>query len=270
MRTPGSSIDAHEALKLPGVLRVFTGADLAKHCEPWVAALAHLKGMKSAPQLPLPLERATWAGEAVAAVVAESRAVAEDAVAQVRIDYEPLPAAVDMETALRPATPVIHPELGDNLCFQRVNESGKVDEAFAAAHKIVEATFHSGRHTGVTLEPRSILADYNRASAKLTVYHATQAPHMMQGVFAKHMRHARGRRARDLHRRRRQLRHQGARLSRRDRRGRHRQDHGPARQVHRRPARELRQRHPRPRPSHQGRAWPSTPRAASPPSISTI
>ena len=83
---------------------------------------------------------------------------------------------------------MIHPDLGDNLCFQRVNESGKVDEAFAAAHKVVEATFHTGRHTGVTLEPRSILADYNRASAKLTVYHATQAPHMMQGVFAKHMR----------------------------------------------------------------------------------
>ena len=181
-------IDGAEALEVPGVLRVFTGADLAPHCDPWVATLAHLKGMKSAPQHPLPLERATWAGEAVAAVVAESRGIAEDAVAKVHVAYEPLPAAVDMETALEAATPVIHPELGDNLCFQRVNETGKVEEAFKTAHKVVEATFHSGRHTGVTLEPRSILADYNRASAKLTVYHATQAPHMMQGVFAKHMR----------------------------------------------------------------------------------
>ena len=67
---------------MPGVLRVFTGKDLAAHCDPWVAVLAHLKGMKSAPQQPLPLERATWVGEAVAAVVAESRAAAEDAVAQ--------------------------------------------------------------------------------------------------------------------------------------------------------------------------------------------
>ena len=182
------TIDSSEALKLPGVLRVFTGADLAPHCDPWVATLAHLKGMKSAPQLPLPLERTTWVGEAIVAVVAESRAAAEDAVAHVRIDYEPLPAVVDMETALAPDAPVIHPDLGDNLCFQRVNESGKVDDAFAKAHKIVEATFHTGRHTGLTLEPRSILADYNRASAKLTVYHSTQAPHMMQGVFAKHMR----------------------------------------------------------------------------------
>ena len=183
-----AGIDATDALKMPGVLRVFTGKDLATHCDPWVSVLVHLKGMKSAPQHPLPLERATWVGEAVAAVVAESRAIAEDAIAKVNVTYEPLPAAVDMETALTPEAPVIHPDLGDNLCFQRVNESGKVDDAFASAHKVVEATYHTGRHTGLTLEPRSILVDYNRASAKLTVYHATQAPHMMQGVFAKHMR----------------------------------------------------------------------------------
>ncbi len=106
------AIDGTEALEVPGVLRVFAGKDLAAHCDPWVATLAHLKGMKSAPQHPLPLERATWVGEAVAAVVADSRAVAEDALAKVKVDYEPLPAAVDMETALLPSTPVIHPELG--------------------------------------------------------------------------------------------------------------------------------------------------------------
>jgi carbon-monoxide dehydrogenase large subunit len=182
------SIDAAEARRMLGVVRVFTGRDLEVHCDPWVAVLAHLKGMKSAPQRPLPLDRATWVGEAVAAVVAESRAIAEDAAAKIAVTYEPLPAVVDMEAALAPGTPLIHPELGDNLCFQRLNESGKTDEAFAAAHKVVEATFHTGRHTGATLEPRSILADYNRASGKLTVYHSTQAPHMMQGVFAKHLR----------------------------------------------------------------------------------
>jgi carbon-monoxide dehydrogenase large subunit len=182
-----AGIDGGAALQIPGVLRVFTGQDLATVCEPWVGVLAHLKGMKSAAQRPLPIDRATWVGEAVAAVVAETRAVAEDAVGKIDITYEALPAAVDMETALDPGTPVIHPDLGDNLCFQRVNESGNVDEAFAAAHKVVEATFHTARHTGLTLEPRSILADYNRASATLTVYHATQAPHMMQGVFAKHL-----------------------------------------------------------------------------------
>jgi aerobic carbon-monoxide dehydrogenase large subunit len=186
------SVEASAALRLPGVRRLFSGSELAGHCEPWVAVLAHLKGMKSAPQLPLPLERATWVGEAVAAVVADSRAIAEDAAAKVAVAYAPLPAAVDMETALDPASIVIHPALGDNLCFQRLHETGKVEEAFATAHRVVEATFHSGRHTGATLEPRSILADYNRASGKLTVYHSTQAPHMMQGIFAKHLRLAEG------------------------------------------------------------------------------
>src|SRR5262249_10495695 len=185
-------IDVSAALEVPGLLRVFTGRDLTAHCDPWVATLAHLKGMKSAPQRPLPLQRATWVGEAICAVVAESRAAAEDAAARVRVDYEPLSAVVDMESALLSSTPVIHAELGDNLCFQRVNEAGQVDEAIARAHKIVQATFHSGRHTGLTVEPRSIVADYNRASGRLTVYHATQAPHMMQAVPAQHMAQPRG------------------------------------------------------------------------------
>ncbi len=186
------SIDTSEALKVPGVVRVFTGADLAKVCDPWVAVLAHLKGMKSAPQYPLPLERATWQGEAVVAVVAETRAAAEDGVAALSVEFEPLPAQVDMETALSPGTVVIHPELGDNLVFTRTAETGNVEAAIAGAHKVVEATFHTGRHTGVTLEPRSIIADYNRADGTLTVHHSTQAPHMMQNVFATQLRMAEG------------------------------------------------------------------------------
>jgi carbon-monoxide dehydrogenase large subunit len=186
------SIDTSEALKVPGVVRVFTGADLAKVCDPWVAVLAHLKGMKSAPQYPLPLERATWQGEAVVAVVADTRAAAEDGVAALAVEFDPLPAQVDMETALAPGTVVIHPELGDNLVFTRTAETGNVEVAIAGAHKVVEATFHTGRHTGVTLEPRSIIADYNRADGTLTVHHSTQAPHMMQNVFATQLRMAEG------------------------------------------------------------------------------
>jgi aerobic carbon-monoxide dehydrogenase large subunit len=182
------SICTDAALAVPGVVRVFTGADLAKVCDPWVAVLDHLKGMKSAPQHPLPLERATWQGEAVVAVLADTRAAAEDGVAALEVDWEPLPAQTDMETALDPGTVIIHPELGDNLVFTRTATKGDVDAAFAAAHKVVEAIFVTGRHTGVTLEPRSIIADYNRADGTLTVHHSTQAPHMMQTVFAKHLR----------------------------------------------------------------------------------
>ncbi|MFN8984378.1 MAG: xanthine dehydrogenase family protein molybdopterin-binding subunit [Alphaproteobacteria bacterium] len=183
-----STIDTAPAKAVPGVIRVFTGHDLATFCDPWVATLDHLKGMKSAPQYPLPLHRATWQGEPIVAVVAESRAAAEDGVAALQVEFEALPAQTDMETALAPGAVVIHPELGDNLVFTRTAETGDVAAAFAAAHKVVEARFVTGRHTGVTLEPRSIIADYNPADETLTVHHSTQAPHMMQGVFAKQLR----------------------------------------------------------------------------------
>jgi carbon-monoxide dehydrogenase large subunit len=182
------SVDATAARKVPGVVRVFTGADLAEVCDPWVAVLAHLKGMKSAPQRPLPLDRATWQGEPVVAVLAESRAAAEDGVAALQVAWEPLPAQLDMETALAPGAVVIHPELGDNLLFQRTAVQGDIEAAFARAYKVVEATFVTARHTGVTLEPRSIIADYNPAEGTLTVYQSTQAPHMMQSVFATQLR----------------------------------------------------------------------------------
>jgi carbon-monoxide dehydrogenase large subunit len=180
-------IEASAALDVPGVLRVFTGSDIATVCSPWVAVLAHLKGLKSAPQHAIAVDRATWAGEPVAAVVAESRAAAEDGVAALLVDFEPLPVVTDMETALDPQTPVIHPELGDNLVFRRLHEAGDPDGAMASAAAVVEATFHTGRHTGVCLEPRSILASYNRADHQLTVHHSTQAPHMMQTILAKHL-----------------------------------------------------------------------------------
>ena len=92
-----------------------------------------------------------------------------------------------MERALDPATPVIHPELGDNLTFERKLDVGDVDGAFANAAAVVEHTFRFGRHTGVTLEPRAILADYDPAEHRLTIYHSFQAPHMMQDIVARHL-----------------------------------------------------------------------------------
>lgn len=181
------AIDTGAASAVPGVRRVFTGADIAEFCSPWVAVLAHLKGLKSAPQHPLAMERATWTGEAVAAVVADTRAAAEDGAALVEVEYETLPVVTDIRTALDETTPLIHPELGDNLAFRRLHEHGEVDAVFAGAHTVVEASFKTARHTGVCVEPRSILADYNPAEGQMTVYHSTQAPHMMQSVIAQHL-----------------------------------------------------------------------------------
>ncbi|MDO9060579.1 MAG: xanthine dehydrogenase family protein molybdopterin-binding subunit, partial [Bradyrhizobium sp.] len=108
-----AGIDAAAARSMPGVIAVVTGKELAAVITPWVGVLSHLKGLKSAPQHALAIDRVCWQGEAVAAIVATSRAVAEDAAEIVRVDYEELEAVTDMRTALDPATPVIHPALGD-------------------------------------------------------------------------------------------------------------------------------------------------------------
>ena len=181
------TIDKAAAEKAPGVIAVVTGPELAKVMTPWVGVLTHLKGLKSAPQAPIATERACWQGEAVCAVVAKTRAQAEDACELVDITYEELPAVTDAETALDAKTAVIHSSLGDNLCFERKLEVGVVDKAFAESDAVVETTFVTGRHTGVTNEPRSIVADWNAGEDRLTVYQGTQAPHMMQDLFAKHL-----------------------------------------------------------------------------------
>ena len=181
------TIDATAAKKAPGVIAVVTGAELSKVITPWVGVLTHLKGLKSEPQHAIAIERACWAGEAVAAVVARTRAEAEDGCELVAVEYEELKAVTDPETALDPKTPVIQPALGDNLCFERNHSAGEPDKGFAEADAVVEATFMFGRHTGVTNEPRAIVADWNPGEQRLTVYQGTQAPHMMQNLFAKHL-----------------------------------------------------------------------------------
>jgi carbon-monoxide dehydrogenase large subunit len=179
-------LDLSRAAKAPGVVAAFDGHAVAAYCSPWVAVLGHLKGIKSPPQHAIAIDRACWAGEAVAAVVAETRVQAEDAALLVEAEWEPLPVVTDMADALA-GRYVIHPELGDNICFQRAHDTGGVEAAFSAADLVVEETYEFGRHTGVCLEGRAIVADYNAAEHTLTVYQATQAPHMMQDIFARHL-----------------------------------------------------------------------------------
>lgn len=173
------------ARAMPGVLMVADGKDLARVCKPWVGTLSHLVGMKSAPQYALAIDRACWQGEPVVAVVAESRAEAEDALAYLQVEWEELPVTADMKTALHPLTPVIHPELGDNLCFTRTLDVGNVDDAFAQADVVAEIDFEFGRHTGVTLEPRSQIAHWDPSDQRLTVYHSCQAPHMLLDLYGR-------------------------------------------------------------------------------------
>src|SRR3984957_1471607 len=181
------AIDTDSAKRLPGVIAVVTGKELSDVITPWVGVLSHLKGLKSAAQHAIAIDRVCWQGEAVAAIVAKSRAVAEDAAEAVSVEYQELDAVTDMRTALDRQTPVIHPLLGDNLAFERQLEVGAVDQAFADSDEVIEADFVFGRHTGVTLEPRSVVADWNVAEARLTIYQGTQAPHMVQNIAALHL-----------------------------------------------------------------------------------
>jgi len=123
------SLDAAAARRMPGVVAVVTGQELAGVITPWVGVLSHLKGLKSAPQSAIAIDRVCWQGEAVAAVLAISRAAAEDAAEHVAVTWQELPVVTDMGTALDRDTPVIHASLGDNLAWERFHDAGAVDQA---------------------------------------------------------------------------------------------------------------------------------------------
>ncbi|MEI6717037.1 MAG: xanthine dehydrogenase family protein molybdopterin-binding subunit [Betaproteobacteria bacterium] len=179
-------LDLSQARKQPGVVAVFDGHDVAQFCTPWVGVLGHLKGIRSAPQYAIAPERACWQGEAVAAIVAQTRRQAEDALDHVVADWDVLPAVTDMQASLDGKV-VIHPDLGDNKCFNRELVTDGFEDAFSKADVVVEKVYEFSRHTGVTNEPRGILSDYNPADNMLTVYQGTQAPNMMQDLFSRHL-----------------------------------------------------------------------------------
>ena len=181
-------IDVSDARTAPGVVAVFTGAELAEHVTPYVGVLTHLAGLRSAPQHPLATDTVRWQGEPVVMVIAASRALAEDACELVMVDYEELPAVVDSEQALDADAPVIHESFGNNLAWEREVKLGDTARAFAAPDvTVVERTFRFGRHTGVTLESRGTVCDFDPSENQLTVYYSGQAPHMMQVIFSRHL-----------------------------------------------------------------------------------
>ena len=182
-----SGIDSTAAAAVPGVIAVVTGAEIAERMTPWLAVMENQPALKTIPQYALAVDRARWQGEPVCAVIAETRAIAEDAADLVAVDWRELPAVTRMETALDADTPVIHVEFGDNKMYERVVETGDADAGFAAAKHIVEQTYDFGRHTGVTLEPRAVISSYERSEKRLNVYYGGQAPHMIQTLYSKHL-----------------------------------------------------------------------------------
>ena len=179
-------IDIEAAKCAPGVAAVFTGADLNPMCEPFVGVALHRPGHRSARQYLLAQERAVWQGQPVIAVVADSRAEAEDAAELVTIDWEALPIVADMEQALDQNGPVIHPELGGNLAFDFSLEKGQPATAFAEADLVIEEELRFERQMAMTLESRGLIADFNPGDQSLTVIHSHQSPFQMQDVFSRH------------------------------------------------------------------------------------
>ncbi len=179
-------IDCATAAAMPGVVRVLTGADIAEICTPWSGLAAHLPTLRSPPQYPMVVDRAAWQGEPAVAIVAETRAQAEDAAEAVHIEWQELPAVADMATALSPDAPLAHPDYDSNLAFEMKFGNGAADAALAAADKVIERRLDFGRHTGLPLETRGIVADYDPSVETLTVYAAHQSPWQQQDVLTTH------------------------------------------------------------------------------------
>jgi len=177
-------IDVQAARALPGVRAVLTPEEAARRCRPWRGVLLHYQGMKTGEQYPLALGKVRYVGEPVVAVAAVDRYTAEDACDAVRVEYEPLPAVVSPEQALAPDAPRIYEDLPDNEIYRATFTKGEVDAAFASAALVLRQEYRFGRHTGVPLEPRSLLAVYEPATRALTVWISTQVPHMMRAVLA--------------------------------------------------------------------------------------
>jgi aerobic carbon-monoxide dehydrogenase large subunit len=177
-------VELDAARRAPGVVGVLTGDAVARLCKPYRGVLLHYTGMKTGAMLPLAVERVRYVGEPIVALAAESRVAAEDAAALVGVEYELLPPVLTPSAALAADAPLIHPELGDNLLYETRLSAGDPEAAFGGAHRTWARTFTTGRHTGVPLEPRGLVADYEPATRALTVWISTQVPHMMQAVLA--------------------------------------------------------------------------------------
>lgn len=173
-------IDVAAALEREGVVAVYTADDLGAYWQhgPLLVSPPPIKGIvfHERTQVPMVKDKVRHLGEIVAMVVAESRYVAEDAAADVRVRYEPLPAAIDLEAAAEPGAPRVHDDLPSNVGAHVVQTKGDYAQAAAAAHRIIRRRFVYDRGTAAALENRGVVAQWDRRAQRLTVWDTTQAP----------------------------------------------------------------------------------------------
>ena len=186
-------IDAARAREMPGVVEVYTGADLAEKIAPFTRHaittpphVAEAVGLEVKPHRAevVPAERVRRVGEPIAVVVAESRYLAEDAAELVNVDYDPLPVVTDPEEAIRDDAPVLHPELGDNIHSRFRIQVGDAATALASAPNRISRRFVIGRSVGAPIETRGVVARYDETQQKLTVWATTQRSHWLRDYIA--------------------------------------------------------------------------------------
>ena len=175
------SIDTSAALDLPGVRYAVAGEEIRQHTQPipegWDTSTINARGVT---WYALCADRVRYVGEAVAAVVADSRWLAERALADIDVQYEVLPAVTDPIAALEPGAPLVEPEWGTNIRVARELRIGDVAAARLAADGIVEGSLRVHRTTGVPIEPRGIVASWDEDAELLTFWDSTQNPHPLR------------------------------------------------------------------------------------------
>jgi len=173
-------IDVSRALALPGVIAVYTAADLGDYWRPGPLLVPPppIPGItfNQRTQVPLAKEKVRHLGEPVALVVAESRYLAEDALEAIEVDYEPLPPAVDLERSVAPGAPRVHDDLDDNVAAHVVQRKGDWEAARAKADLVLSRRFAYDRGVAAAIENRGVVAQWDARAQRLTVWDTTQAP----------------------------------------------------------------------------------------------
>ncbi len=177
------SIDVSAARAVPGVAAVYTAADLPFGDKDLPILIPHPNLTHGRTQRCLASERVRYAGEAVVFVVAETRAIAEDAAELVQVEYEPLPVVITPEVAAR-AEHLVHDDVPGNVAAEMLQEAGDVDTALAAAPHRHKLHFRFERAGASPMEGRAVWARWSEADAKLTVYDSTQSPTSIRGGLA--------------------------------------------------------------------------------------
>src|SRR5262245_41183043 len=173
------SVDVSHALRYPGVVTAFTGADIQQWMEPIPQEFMQLPEVS---WYPLATDKIRVAGEWLAAVVATSRAAAEDAAEAVAYRYEELPAVVDPEAALQPGAPRLHETLPSNLAAHQSQTFGDVEGAFDRADRVFEYRYRWHRHSGVPLETFGCVAA-PRPDGSLDIWASQQNPGIQQELM---------------------------------------------------------------------------------------